>query len=228
MDIFISTWEGSGFTKNHSFAYLHIQDELPKTDAEFNNVDPKIDQDEIRKMFNPKAMIVDSPDNPTINDIRSKFIGRLDGCRVQVESVALMYYRIFDCNNLKKKYEAENNMKYDIVIRSRFDLAMTHLNLDEDMNGAHVKIRRHVVDGMNDTMWFANSDIMDKICDLYTMLDVDYLSGNYNADKLLKNRIDSQSIPYHHCMNFGYIFVKPPHAIDYDSGTYIAPYDDFV
>ena len=44
----------------------------------------------------------------------------------------MMYYSIYQSNNLKKQYEINYGFKYDIVIRCRFDLFFEHLKLLTD------------------------------------------------------------------------------------------------
>lgn len=43
-----------------------------------------------------------------------------------------MFYKIYKCNELRKKYELENNIKYDIIIRARTELKFnTTIDLKE-------------------------------------------------------------------------------------------------
>lgn len=228
-DVFISTWDGSGVIGGCCFALLHIQDAFkPKNDLEFGKIDSKIDADNLKEKFKPKGIVIDNPSDEHINQVRSRFEGNLDGSGQKIDSIALMYYKIFDANNLKKAYELENNFKYDIVIRSRFDLAMTKLNLDVPMDIMHIKVRNKIVYGVHDTIFFSNSDNMDKASDTFKFLTPPYLSSRINGDMILRETMEREGIQFHHCMDFSYLFVKPPMVIEYDTEQPVMPYDDFT
>jgi len=227
VDVFISTWIGSGFVKNHSFAYLHKQNEIPKSELELNKtpgIDQDIDVDHLKSVFQPKAIVIDKPTDNHISEIRSRFSGLYDQTGATCDSCALSYYKMYDCNNLKKQYEQTNNFKYDVVIRGRFDFAVTKMDLNVDMNMIHIKVTPR---GASEVWFFGNSDIMDMMGNIYVMLIPKYLESIPNQDVIPLDTMKIQNIPYHHCMDMRFVFVKPPFAIEYDTGTYLAPYDKF-
>jgi hypothetical protein len=105
----------------------------------------------------------------------------------------IYYYRhcsqlesIFLANELKKKYEIQNNFKYDVVIRCRFDLPLRQeFNFKEyDLDNyvyvrdvraewigmpipkGNKRLERHV----NDMFAFSSSVNMDKWCNLYNYI----------------------------------------------------------
>ncbi len=97
-------------------------------------------------------------------------------------SALSMYYKILECNKLKQKYEKENNFKYDIVIRARLDFLWNDkLNINDFINlkDNNVLIIRdsYCVKAKwegNDKFFAGTSNTMDKICDLYNIIN-DYV-----------------------------------------------------
>lgn len=90
-------------------------------------------------------------------------------------------YAIKVCNNLKSAYEQEHNMKFDWVIRSRYDFAINvKIPFNElDNSKLYIPNCRQVPnrDFGNDQFAFSSSENMDKYADTYTHLDRFYDSG---------------------------------------------------
>jgi hypothetical protein len=90
-------------------------------------------------------------------------------------------YAIKMCNNLKTVYEDENNMKFDWVIRSRYDFAINAKIPFAELDNSKLYIPncRQVPnrDFGNDQFAFSSSGNMDKYADTYTHLDTFYDSG---------------------------------------------------
>jgi hypothetical protein len=90
-------------------------------------------------------------------------------------------YAIKMCNNLKTVYEDENNIKFDWVIRSRYDFAINvKIPFTElDNSKLYIPNCRQVPnrDFGNDQFAFSSSENMDKYADTYTHLDTFYDSG---------------------------------------------------
>lgn len=91
--------------------------------------------------------------------------------------------RAYECHNLMEKYALENNVKYDIVVRSRFDVALiSKLKIDDyfkQYNG-HKSDRIFVIGGwknkkfMNrflfDGFMFGNPKVMSRMSELYNKI----------------------------------------------------------
>ena len=105
----------------------------------------------------------------------------------------IFYYRhcsqlesIFLSNQLKRKYETQNNFKYDVVIRCRFDLPLKQefnfqdYELDKyvyvrdikaEWNGQEIpKGNKRIERCINDMFAFSSSVNMDKWCDLFNYI----------------------------------------------------------
>jgi hypothetical protein len=99
-----------------------------------------------------------------------------------------MFKSIYESNELKKQHEIENNFKYDIVIRYRFDVMIDNIPdfTAYDMNKLNIKIGH--IDNLkvfNDIFAFSNSLNMDIFCDVYN-----------NIQNILNNKIKNNERIY--------------------------------
>jgi len=90
-------------------------------------------------------------------------------------------YAIAECNELKKQYEKENNMKFDWVIRSRFDFAINaHIPFEElDNSKLYIPNCRMTParDFGNDQFAFSSSENMDKYSECFHHINKFYDEG---------------------------------------------------
>lgn len=106
-----------------------------------------------------------------------------------INVIACIFYKILMCNKLRKEYEIENNIKYDLIIRMRGDQIFERkINLEFPENkilinaypwGDEDYIHHFVGDDCNqdgcrnETEWIndrfavGNSENIDYLCDLY-------------------------------------------------------------
>ena len=88
-----------------------------------------------------------------------------------VNNIISMFYSVSEANNLKKKYEEENDFKYDCVVRLRTDEYFYNPigSLDNyDLNTVNVLNEwAHVEHGINDHFAFGSSELMDKYLDVF-------------------------------------------------------------
>lgn len=106
-----------------------------------------------------------------------------------INTIGCIFYKIYMCNQLRKQYEIENNIKYDLIIRMRGDQFFEKkINLDFPENkilinaypwGDEDYVNHYLTDdcgvegGRNENEWIndrfavGNSDNIDYLCDLY-------------------------------------------------------------
>lgn len=88
-----------------------------------------------------------------------------------INNTISMMYSLYKANELKKKYEEENNFKYDCVVRLRTDtLFFSKVGplKDYDLDYCYVKnVYAHTDYGIDDQFAFSNSENMDKYFDAY-------------------------------------------------------------
>lgn len=83
-----------------------------------------------------------------------------------VSSLQSMFYSIMKANDLKKRYEKENNFKYDCVFRCRLDIKLT-----ETYEAKKYDLNSIMTSTNSDILAFSNSNNMDHYSDLYNRLD---------------------------------------------------------
>jgi len=93
-----------------------------------------------------------------------------------------MFFGISQVQKMRQAYERKNNIKYDLVIRFRYDI-----HLLEDITGILKRVRDNLkVDnvifpfhahhiGICDQVWFGSSSAMDKFCNMF-----DWIRSNLN------------------------------------------------
>lgn len=96
-----------------------------------------------------------------------------------------MFYSLMIANWLKKEYEIENNFKYDVVVKTRYDFVYPPNSTFNPMRYAHepmtdyLEIFSNCVSRMSieysninasDTIFYGSSNAMDIFCDLYRYL----------------------------------------------------------
>jgi hypothetical protein len=106
----------------------------------------------------------------TNGDINSKYnsegIRFSPGWNQPQNYVINQYLRLQRCIQLMKKYEDENNFKYDIIIRLRPDMAWTTKTMKIQLfesNTLYTSNKRFYPH-LNDYFFWGSRDVMDKIC----------------------------------------------------------------
>lgn len=111
-----------------------------------------------------------------------------------------MYYSIFKSNQLKRKYERKNKVKFDIVMRMRFDSNFNGVDLVLDpnlpgfnLNPANLKSIQIPLGndwaGINDQFALGSSSEMDMYCNLFNNLE-NLTDSGYNPEQLLRTYFD--------------------------------------
>jgi len=97
------------------------------------------------------------------------------------------FYSIMRSAHLKKKYEFENNFRYDICIRMRYDLFFDDYHIEQNLNKEMVVPMRNTIYSchtnrddsieypyyrLGDIFWYSESVSFDRICDFYRFLPI--------------------------------------------------------
>jgi hypothetical protein len=174
-DVFISTWNFSGI-------------------------------ENIIRIYNPMLIRIEDYEDFYMrqNIYKNNIIYNKDN-DVIFNSIYPMFYKIYDCGLLKKEYESLNNFKYDLVIRSRFDLIFGNIHtscskepyidemsleeIDDSIKNDVIYLRKDPFVGnkiINDWIWdqfaFSNSKTMDIYNSTYLNLTNILNSGEENCD----------------------------------------------
>ena len=104
-DIFVSTWNNN------------VQKEGDSSVTTVGN-----SADDFIKVFSPKKFEVEEWDDNIRTALRWP---EFEQCKYEIipRSSALgQWYKVFKCNELRKQYELENNVKYDVIFRIRTEI----------------------------------------------------------------------------------------------------------
>lgn len=164
--------------------FIHAWYNEENTDKKFspwwNSKLIKDDNLKVLDLYNPVSHLIE----PQIKfDKKNYDASQFEG-DYRVDATLSMFYSIKKCNELKTDYEKENNMKYDVVVRSRFDLAiLTKIKYEEHdfINNIFFKDdcshEKNIC--MNDHFAFGSSENMDHYCSTFDSIEDLYV--NYNT-----------------------------------------------
>lgn len=108
-----------------------------------------------------------------------------------VNNVLQMFYRIYKCGQLKKEYENEKNIEFDIVVRLRPDLEFLNKVCFKFLNDNEIAIpSEYNFGGICDQFFYSNSKTYDKISELYLNI------SNYIDEGCA---FHPESLLLHHC-----------------------------
>ena len=205
-DVFISTWTNLGNALSYGVEYEEGKDKA----------DPVISKESVEKIYSPIAIKMDgAATDPTTIKIKKDYAGLRAKNTAQIAQSVIMYYKIWDCNRLKREHEEKNGFKYDLVIRCRFDTYIKNIEM-EKIDSCVQFIPGYM--GVCDMMFLGPSQMMDDVCDLYTVLspELDF-TGFVNAENMLYDHVVGNHIPfqsrydvfvYHRYVNAGMFDMK--------------------
>jgi len=196
VDVFISTWESE-----------HL--------------------DDILRLYNPKYCRVENYNSNGFKIRYNNFFYYLNSNNPpKIERPLIssypMWYKIYDVNNLRKDYEIIKKFKYDVVIRSRFDVDFNarQVNIDKSLLSCEGLDLNEIEDVMNndvvylrkdeykpegrpyrfeewiwDTFAFGNSKVMDIYCGTFLNLEELVLMDPNVNEIMLLNQLKNHNIP---------------------------------
>lgn len=187
IDFFCHTWDIS-YNSNKTSGIIRHDDPTQTILEEYNKLinEPHI-VDNFIKNFNPKKMVVEKFLDYQLRNYNS---GKKD---------FQMWYSIWAGNELKRKYEIENEFTYDIVIKVRGDLFFwNERKLKNDID-YFLSLEKNSILRLEDFYYLTTSKNMDLLCDY----------GN-NEKEIY---IQYDSLPWGHVPyieSLGIELVKPP------------------
>jgi len=153
-DVFVHTWWGESMVNTIYPCGNHVVKENALSENDLLIKDDIIDN--IIKLYNPKKIQYDTYDDVNIKQHKSNYY---------------QYYTQYAVKELLTQYEIENDIEYDLVIRTRFDLMIEQpipYQTDENM---WVSGCCPYEDRYNDMFTFSNSKNYKKISDVYLNLE---------------------------------------------------------
>ena len=107
-------------------------------------------------------------------------------------------YKVYKCYNLIQDYEKENNIQYDIIIKSRFDVLLTNLN---KINIRSLNFENNIYlytfgNYISDVWAIGDKFIMSKYCNYYNYISCNIFNNIYSPDGANIKDGDSDSCEY--------------------------------
>jgi hypothetical protein len=125
----------------------------------------QIEEQELINLYNPKKILIE--EQKTFRS-KNKFYNEIGG----YQAVCSQWYSVFQSFNLMKQFEIENNMKFDIIIKNRYDLGyINKINIEElndiykNKNIIYFLPTPHSIDSgiFSDILFFTSRGIFEKI-----------------------------------------------------------------
>ena len=126
-------------------------------------------------------------------------------------SCLAQFYKIMNCNSLRKKYEVDNGFHYSVIFRLRTEIKFNNtidlkeLDIISQSNVPAVFLRQGpnpqhgFLNWTKDTFAFGNNSGMDIYCDTFNhILDIGRLSRVCTAELLLRNWLHLNDIKIFH------------------------------
>ena len=134
----------------------------------------KLNTSQIAQLYAPTYQAIEDYDQVTM-ELLPHFLELTSVEDINLHSIGSnigpisMHYSIRAANALKSYYEKENAMKFDVVIRMRYDSEIKIMNpLNQyDLNKINIPIYRDWMGGINDQFAFGPSELMDKYSNLF-------------------------------------------------------------
>lgn len=182
----------SGQFRNGKECYQSIYDNIISqydTDVfiSYHYEEPDVTFEELDELYKPKYIMYERYDVDLINkfNMTNNFLHYTESTP---SSLCKMWFGNMMVSILKNDYEKDNNMKYDVVIKCRFDmhiLEKVELKLPE--NQIYIPIGWDHMDGVNDTFAYGDSDSMNYYLNAYYALDGFINEGRFiHPEMLLK------------------------------------------
>ena len=215
----------SGMCRNiyNSYNWLQksILDVLEQNDIQYNfflSLWSESDDKDIRAMFNLYELHLKGFEQEIWDNNMADFLGwqEFKNHRFEIEprsSCLGMFYKIWKCNELRKKWEKDNNSEHDIIIRTRNEL---HFNNNIDVEELKILSKNQdkpiifLRQGPNpqhigNKAWTKdNFSIMNKLgaeiyCETFNhLLDISKFTKVSTAELILRNWLYSNNVDIYH------------------------------
>jgi hypothetical protein len=171
-DVFIDSWIPFG---NNSIQSCWTEEDYKNAGFEYPPKPQNIQ--EYAEAFQPKMMVLDNFDTIPLNhQIRSVLpkskmtaIG-VESLDTKTENVLFMWYKIWKANQLRKLYEQANRIRYDCIIRLRFDSTFKDNEfpvIDPKRKTVYIPYGGDYEGGICDQVAIADPTTMDLYCEMY-------------------------------------------------------------
>ena len=197
--IFIHTWK---ITNREDFLKTIFGLEFKEYD---NTVETQFD---FLEKYNYEKLLIENYESKKCkfqeiyNSLDLLPFGSEEGCikpRYDIGPIS-MHYSINMCNTLKQKYEKENNLVFDTVIRMRFDSDFENkiLDLKEYPDCLNIPEHEDWCGGINDQFAFGPSKVMDIYSNFYNEIN-EIKDVQYHPESMLLKYFNMKQITPNRC-----------------------------
>jgi hypothetical protein len=182
----------SGQFRNGKECYQSIYDNLIShydTDVfiSYYYEEPDVTFEELDELYKPKYIMYEKYEKDLIDkfNLTNNFLHYTES---NPSSLCKMWFGNMMVNILKDDYEKNNDMKYDVVIKCRFDVnILEKIELKLPNNQIYIPIGWDHMDGVNDVFAYGDSDSMNHYLNAYYSLDGFIHEGRFiHPEMLLK------------------------------------------
>lgn len=176
--------------------------------------------DEVIEIYNPISIEVTTPNNILKNTIEPLIRPYKFNLPIETNptSIFMMWYKIMIANELRNIYQKTNKFKYDVVIRSRFDLSCdSEIQLIRPSdNEIYIPRGYDWRGGYNDLFAIGTSETMNTYCGMFNNILPILAMGNlFHSESLLKthltmNRLNVKRIKMEMSLRGDKIYLKSP------------------
>jgi hypothetical protein len=163
---------------------------------------------DVMNMYKPKSFLVEDFESPNniaaynaLANISDDAPHRMayDGSHAwesKFENVYFMYYSIFKAWMLKQHYEQTNKVKYDYLIRIRFDVSYDEFPMFvSKANTLQIPLGHSARGGISDLLVCGEDLVMDRYCQLFTKIFDYFKNGEtLHPESMFKRYLEQQKI----------------------------------
>jgi hypothetical protein len=216
IDIFIYT-----YNRQNNKQYSKVVNAEYSFDQNPNNEELLINNPQILSDEEIKCLLQDIPvkkmiitnDVPILSNDDEKFIKIIDKRKVDAYWLSTRgsfnsFQSIHECNLLRQSFENENNIKYDVIMRTRFDILyykkIDWTNIYKRLNEKTLILGFGSTFGSpNDMTAIALDNVMDKYCNEFLNIKqlfstAEYSKSSFVMHTLLKSVIDKNKLELLH------------------------------
>lgn len=131
---------------------------------------------------------------------------------IRLKNMIPMFYNIWQCNQLRKQYELDHHIKYDVIVRLRPDaFFMREINseeLQQAINGdLLIPDPWNFCGGITDIFAIANPNVMDIYSDIFNSLSECFANNLFHPESITRYHLEKNKVPIkivtrHHEMEY--------------------------
>jgi hypothetical protein len=148
---------------------------------------------DFKNLYNPKKFV--------INDINfyQIFLETFHYKNPNIKkNLVQLHYNIMMCNKLRKKYELENNIKYDVIIRCRpdgfFKTKIPDIDFENAINNNLVVPEDWSFGGISDIFAIMNDDVSNIYSSLYETIGEYFEQNLYSPEIIFQNHLKKHNV----------------------------------